>query len=103
MKDAWQGRDVELVVEPTAKHTGENASRTLPLLRERGIERAAVVCTAAHSLRVRLLFDRIYRARGIDVGYRLVRGRLNPRAILWELLSLPFVPLQIARAERELG
>jgi uncharacterized SAM-binding protein YcdF (DUF218 family) len=102
MKDAWRGRDVELVVEPTAKHTGENASRTLPLLRARGIERAVVVCTATHSLRVRLLFNRIYGAHGVAVRYRLIRGRLNPRAIFWETISLPFVPVQLVAAEREL-
>jgi uncharacterized SAM-binding protein YcdF (DUF218 family) len=102
MKDAWRGRDVELVVEPTAKHTGENASRTVPLLRARGVERAVVVCTATHSLRVRLLFDRIYGRRGIEARYRLVRGRLIPRAIFWEVISMPFVPLQLAAAELEL-
>lgn len=102
MRDAWRGRDVELLVEPTAKHTGENASRTLPLLRARGVRRAVVVCTAAHATRVRLLFGRIYETRGIDVGYRVVRGRRNWRAIVWEALSVPFVPWQLARANREL-
>jgi uncharacterized SAM-binding protein YcdF (DUF218 family) len=102
MRDAWRGRDVELLVEPTAKHTGENASRTLPLLRARGVTRAVVVCTAAHATRVRLLFGRIYETRGIDVGYRVVRGRRNWRAIVWEALSMPFVPWQLVMAEREL-
>jgi uncharacterized SAM-binding protein YcdF (DUF218 family) len=103
MRDAWRGRDVELVVEPTAKHTGENASRTVPLLRSRGVTRAVVVCTATHAARVRLLFGRIYEPRGLAVGYRIVRGRRNWRAIVWEGLSLPFVPWQLLMAERELG
>ena len=103
MRDAWRGREVELVVEPTAKHTGENATRTLPLLRDRGVTRAVVVCTATHAARVRLLFGRIYASRGIDVGYRIVRGRRNWRAIVWEGLSMPFVPWQLVMAQRELG
>ena len=34
MKAAWRGPDVELVVEPTAAVTAQNAARTLPLLLE---------------------------------------------------------------------
>src|ERR1700749_3960284 len=44
MRDAWRGPDVELVVEPTARNTAENAARTLPLLLERGVTQAVVVC-----------------------------------------------------------
>ena len=39
MRDAWRGPAVELVVEPTARHTAENAARTLPLLLERDVGR----------------------------------------------------------------
>ena len=38
MRAAWRGPDVELIVEPTASVTAENASRTLPLLLERGTQ-----------------------------------------------------------------
>src|SRR2546421_2409733 len=48
MRDAWRGPDVELVVEPTARITAENVSRTLPLLLERQIDRAVVVCAPVH-------------------------------------------------------
>src|SRR5215831_1075247 len=44
MRDAWRGPDIELVLEPTARITAENASRTLPLLLARGVDRAVVVC-----------------------------------------------------------
>src|ERR1700741_1142903 len=36
-RDGWRGPDAELVVEPTARHTAENAARTLPLLLQRGV------------------------------------------------------------------
>ena len=36
MRDVWAGPAVELVVEPTARTTAQNAARTLPLLLERG-------------------------------------------------------------------
>jgi uncharacterized SAM-binding protein YcdF (DUF218 family) len=102
MRDAWRGRDVELVLEPTAKHTGENASRTVPLLRARGIHAAVVVCTATHLTRVRMLFGRIYGESGIEVRFHVVRGRRIRRAVLWEALAIPLVPVQLAAAEREL-
>ena len=51
MRDAWPGRrDVELVVEPTARTTVENALHTVPLLHERGIAAARVVCTPLRRL-----------------------------------------------------
>src|SRR5438045_3467804 len=34
MRDAWRGPDLELLIEPTARSTAQNASRTLPLLVE---------------------------------------------------------------------
>ena len=48
MRAAWQGPAVELVVEPTASITAENAARTLPLLLERG-DRAAPSSSALRS------------------------------------------------------
>jgi uncharacterized SAM-binding protein YcdF (DUF218 family) len=102
MRDAWRGPEVELLVEPTARTTAENASRTLPLLLERRIAAAVVVCTHVHGLRVRLLFDSLYRRGGVAVSYHLVRARPTPRAVAWELVALPLVPLQFAAARGEL-
>ena len=70
MRDAWTGPAVELVVEPTARNTAENAARTLPLLRDRGIVRAVVVVAPTHLARTRLLFGRLYRSVGATAGAR---------------------------------
>ncbi len=102
MRDAWRGPDVELLVEPTARFTSENASRTLPLLRERGIEQAVVVCAPSHLLRARLLFGRLYRGSGVSVRYSVARVRPSLRAIAWELVALPLVPAQLRAARAEL-
>ena len=102
MRDAWSGPDVELLVEPTARFTAENASRTLPLLLDRGIELAVVVCSRSHLARARLLFDRIYRGSGVSVRYRVARMRPSLRAFAWELLALPLVPAQLRAARAEL-
>jgi uncharacterized SAM-binding protein YcdF (DUF218 family) len=102
MRDAWRGPPVELLVETSARFTAENASRTLPLLAERGIEEAVVVCSPPHALRARLFFGRLYRARGIVVRLRVARIRPTLRSVVWELSALPLVPLQLRAARADL-
>ena len=88
MRAAWRGRtDVELVVEPTAATTAQNASRTLPLLRERGITEATVVCAPLHLPRVRYLFGGVYRRAGIRCRVRVARALPTPTALGWELAA----------------
>jgi uncharacterized SAM-binding protein YcdF (DUF218 family) len=87
MRNIWQGPDVELVVEESATSTAENAAHTLPLLLERGIREAIVVCAPAHYIRARWIFRRIYGAGGIAVGFRLARIAPTPGAIVWELAA----------------
>lgn len=90
MRDAWRGPPgPELVLEPTARTTAENAARTLPLLRERGIGAAVVVCSWIHQGRVRFFFGRLYREAGVETSFVPVRAGLSPRAVLWELAAAP--------------
>jgi uncharacterized SAM-binding protein YcdF (DUF218 family) len=103
MRDAWRGPNVELVVEATARNTAQNASRTLPLLLERGISAAVVVCAPFHLLRTRLFFGPLYGMHGIDVGYRVAHVRWPLGALAWELGALPFAPLQLIAARSEVG
>ena len=103
MRDAWRGPSVELVVEPTAASTAENASRTLQLLLEREVGRAVVVCAPPHLLRTRLFFGSLYRSSGVDVSFRVARLAPTVRAIVWELVAFPFLPLQLRAARGELA
>src|SRR2546421_5459484 len=56
MRADWHGADVELLVEPTASVTAENASRTLPLPLEREIGRGRLVCAPLPLYPTRLFF-----------------------------------------------
>jgi uncharacterized SAM-binding protein YcdF (DUF218 family) len=85
MRDLWQGPEVELVLEESAANTAENAALTLPLLLERGVHEAIVVCAPAHLIRARWIFRRIYGARDVAVAFRLARIAPTPGAIAWEL------------------
>jgi hypothetical protein len=103
MLDAWPGRrDVELVVETTARITAENATRSAPLLLERGIRSATVVCSAVHAPRVRYFFRSVYRKFGIDCDVQTVWTPPTPRALAWELGAMTVLRRQLRAAVAEL-
>jgi uncharacterized SAM-binding protein YcdF (DUF218 family) len=102
MRAAWRGPDVELVVESTAAVTAENAARTLPLLLERSIERAIVVCAPIHLYRARFFFSRLYGAQGIATEFRIVTAGRTLRALVWELGAATAVRRQLRAARAEL-
>lgn len=85
MRSLWHGPDTELVVEETATTTAENAARTLPILVERSVREAIVVCAPAHALRAGWIFRRIYSTRGIRVRIRLARVVPTPAALVYEV------------------
>jgi uncharacterized SAM-binding protein YcdF (DUF218 family) len=103
MRAVWDGPAVELVVEPTARSTAENAARTLPLLLERAVGRVLVVCAPPHLVRTRLLFGGVYRGRGVDVAFRVARQMPTLRSVAWEVGAMPFLPLQVFAARAELA
>jgi uncharacterized SAM-binding protein YcdF (DUF218 family) len=103
MRDAWNGPGVELVVERTARTTAENAARTLPLLLDRAVRRAIVVCAPTHLFRTRVLFGRLYRRVGVEPEFRAARIRPTLGSVAWELAALPFLPLELRAAESELA
>lgn len=106
MRDLWNGpSSVELVLEETASSTAENAARTLPLLVERGVTHAVVICTPLHLFRASWMFRRVYGDSGIGVRFRLARELPTPGALLWELGALTVAARQMraARAERRHG
>ena len=102
MRALWRGPDVELVVESTAATTAENAARTIPLLRERNIGRAIIVCAPLHLYRARWFFRRLYRAHGIDTSFRVAPVLPTPAALAWELGALAVRAHQLQAAETEL-
>jgi uncharacterized SAM-binding protein YcdF (DUF218 family) len=102
MRALWRGPDVELVLEPTASTTAENAARTLPLVGERCIHRAVVVCTPLHLYRARWFFRRLYSARGIETAFTAPPSVPTPSALVWELGALTVRSRQLYAAEEEL-
>jgi uncharacterized SAM-binding protein YcdF (DUF218 family) len=83
--------------------TVENALRTLPLLLERGIEHAYVVCAPLHLYRARFFFGRIYGARGIATDYRVARVPRTLSALAWEIGAATACRRQLRAARAELA
>jgi uncharacterized SAM-binding protein YcdF (DUF218 family) len=102
MRDSWRGPQVELVLEPTASVTAENAARTVPLLVARGIERAIVVCAPLHRHRTRFFFSRLYGAHGIETEVRVAQAAPSLRALLWEVGAASGLRRQLRAARAEL-
>ena len=103
MRALWRGPStVEVVVEETASTTAQNAARTLPLLLERGVTEAVVVCTPLHLPRARWIFRNVYGPHGVDVRFRIARIAPTPGALLWELGALTVVARQVRAARAEL-
>jgi hypothetical protein len=103
MLDAWPGRrDVELVAEPTARVTAHNAARSLPLLLERGVTKAIVVCGRAHAPRVRFFFGSLYARYGVLAEIRPASSTFHPAAVARELVAALVARRQRRAAAAEL-
>jgi uncharacterized SAM-binding protein YcdF (DUF218 family) len=103
MRELWRGPEAELVVESTAATTAQNAARTLPLLLERGVERAVVVSTPLHRYRLAWFFRRLYEGHGIETSFRAARIAPTPFAVAWELGALSVRSRQLRAAQAELA
>ena len=103
MAERWHGpRDVELVVEPTARTTAENACRSLQLLLERVVTEAVVVCAPLHAPRVRYFFRALYGRYGIACEVRPTRWPPHPYALAREVAAAAIARRQLAAAVAEL-
>ncbi len=101
MRSLWRGPTaVELVLEERASSTVENAVLTLPLLVERGVTDAVVICAPLHLGRARWIFRAVYGDRGIAVRFRSARVLPTPGALLWELGALTVVARQVREHRR---
>lgn len=103
MRALWRGpSEPELVVEETASTTAENAARALPLLLERGVTHALVVCTPLHVLRARWIFRDVLGRHGVTVEFHTARVAPTPGAVVWEIGALTAVGRQLRAARSEL-
>jgi uncharacterized SAM-binding protein YcdF (DUF218 family) len=102
MRALWRRQEGEIVLEETASTTAENAVRTLPLLLDRDIGEALVVCSPLHLYRARWFFRRLYGTHGIDMSFDAPRILPTPSSLMWELGALTVRGRQLRAARDEL-
>ena len=98
MGDAWFGNALEVVLDPDARTTAENAANAIDdVLRSRA-DAVVVVTSRWHAARARAAFRWLLRGRGIHVLVVTPEESSPLRERLRELALWPLLPAQLTRA-----
>lgn len=97
MRDAWQGPDVRLVCDTTARNTMQNARGVAALARELGVDEVVVVTSQWHAPRAGSLVRAALGDADVAVRTSSPRGSRQPRLIARELVCLAALPYQRRR------
>jgi uncharacterized SAM-binding protein YcdF (DUF218 family) len=95
MREAWEGADVELVSDATARNTRENALGVAEAARRLGADQVIVVTSGWHAPRAR----RLVRAAlpGVPVETASPPGRRSPSLVARELVCFAGLPYHLLR------
>lgn len=99
MAAAWSGSAAEVVVDPVARTTVENAHHAVNDVLRVGAREVVVVTSSWHAPRARAAFRWLLRFTGVRVRSASPPGR-SACAALRELPLWALLPLQLSRAER---
>jgi uncharacterized SAM-binding protein YcdF (DUF218 family) len=97
MRDAWQGPDVRLVCDTTARNTMQNAVGVASVARELGVDEVVVVTARWHAPRAGALVRAALGGSDISVRTSSPPGLRHPRLIARELGCLAALPYQRRR------
>ena len=95
MREAWQGADVELVADATARNTRENALGVAKAARELGAEEVVVVTSRWHAPRARTLVRAALP--GVPVESSSPPGQRPLSLVAREAVCLAALPYHLAR------
>jgi DUF218 domain len=95
MREGWQGAEVELISDATARNTRENALGVARAARELGVEDVVIVTSGWHAPRARTLVRAALP--GVQVESSSPPGRRPPALLARELVCLVALPYQLTR------
>jgi len=98
MRRAWPGPEAELLSDPDARHTAQNAANAAVHARELGAREVVVVTSSWHRTRAGVLFRRLLP--GVEVAVVGAPTPGSPRNYLREAVVFPLVPFQVRSARR---
>jgi uncharacterized SAM-binding protein YcdF (DUF218 family) len=94
MRDAWQGPEVRLICDTTARNTMQNAVGVATLAREIGVDEVVVVTSQWHARRAGALVRAALGDADISVLTSSPRGLRHPQLVARELVCLVALPYQ---------
>jgi uncharacterized SAM-binding protein YcdF (DUF218 family) len=100
MVTAWEGKALELVVDPDARTTVGNAANALDDIRRVGAREVVVVTSRWHAARAKAAFRILLRGSGVHVTAASPPEPWNARAAIRELTLWALLPLQLAALRR---
>jgi uncharacterized SAM-binding protein YcdF (DUF218 family) len=100
MRMAWQGADVRLIADATARNTMENAVRVAETARRLGAGEIVVVTSRWHAFRAQTLVRAVLREPKVLVQTSSPAGRPPATLFVRELACLAALPLQLIRVRR---
>jgi DUF218 domain len=99
MSAAWTGMAREVVVDPDARTTVENAANAVDDVVRVGAGEVVIVTSSWHAARAKAAFRWLLRGRGVTVGTAWPDGS-SLRASLRELALWPLLPAQLLGVRR---
>jgi uncharacterized SAM-binding protein YcdF (DUF218 family) len=100
MAAAWSGAAREVVLDPVARSTAENAANAVDDVLRVGAQHVIVVTSSWHASRARAAFRWVLRKTGVRVEVVTPEERGTLRNRTRELGLWPLLPWQLARTPR---
>jgi hypothetical protein len=100
MAEAWNGTCRELVVDPDARHTVDNARNALDDLARTGAPTVVIVTSRWHAPRARAIFAWVVRGTGTRVVASSPAEPVDLRRLLGEAPRWILLPLQLVAGRR---
>jgi uncharacterized SAM-binding protein YcdF (DUF218 family) len=97
MRAAWTGSDVELISDPEARSTAQNAANVAAAARALEADELVVVTSGWHRLRSLLFLKLALRGSGIRVSVETAHGPRPPLLLAREAVCLALFPFQLIR------
>jgi hypothetical protein len=97
MRTAWNGTDVQLISDATARNTRENAARVAETARRLGASEIVVVTSRWHAFRARTLVRAALRQPSVSVRSSSPPGRKPAALLAREFVCLAALPYHLIR------
>ncbi len=99
MRTAWTGYDVELICDPDARSTAQNAANVAAVAMRLDADELVVVTSNWHRPRAHLLLRWALRGTGIGISVAGTGGRKPALLVAREVVCLALLPFQLSGRE----